>query len=63
MLIVVCNTIQVERIRRVGSLLLELAQNVENDIMQDRARSQFEQLLDFLAKLDSKASDDLDNRP
>jgi hypothetical protein len=62
MLIAVCNTIQVERIRRVGSLLLELAQNTENDIIQDRARSQFEQLLDFLAKLDSKASDDLDNR-
>jgi hypothetical protein len=55
----VCNTIQVERIRRVGSLLLELVQNAQNDIIQDRSRSQFEQLLDFLAKLDSKASDDL----
>lgn len=63
MLFAGCNTVQVERIRRVGSLLLELAQNVENDIIQDRARLQFEQLLDFLAKLDSKASDDLDNRP
>ncbi|KPI44389.1 uncharacterized protein AB675_8591 [Cyphellophora attinorum] len=52
----------VERIRRVGSLLLELAQNVENEVIRDRARSQFEQLLDFLARLDSKASDDLDNR-
>jgi hypothetical protein len=63
MLIAVCNTIQVERIRRVGSLLLELAQNVQNEIIQDRARSQFEQLLDFLAKLNSKASDDLNDRP
>jgi hypothetical protein len=63
MLIAVCNTIQVERIRRVGSLLLELVENAQNDIIQDRARSQFKQLLDYLAKLDSKASDDLDNRP
>jgi hypothetical protein len=59
MLIAVCNTIQVERIRHVGSLLLELVQTAQNDIIQDRSRSQFEQLLDFLAKLDSKASDDL----
>jgi hypothetical protein len=63
MVIAVCNTIQVERIRRVGSLLLELVENAQNDIIQDRARSQFKQLLDYLAKLDSKASDDLDIRP
>ena len=48
---------QVERIRHVASILLELVQNVENDLLKDRVRSQLEQLLDFLARLDSKASD------
>ncbi|KAH8755138.1 hypothetical protein F5882DRAFT_367736 [Hyaloscypha sp. PMI_1271] len=49
----------VERIRHVASILLELVQNVENDTLRDRVRSQLEQILDFLARLDSKASDAL----
>ncbi|PCH03905.1 Transcription factor [Penicillium occitanis (nom. inval.)] len=53
----------VERIRRVGSTLLELVHNAKNDTVQDVARSQFDQLLEFLTKLDSKASDELAGVP
>ncbi|KAH7316872.1 hypothetical protein B0I35DRAFT_264648 [Stachybotrys elegans] len=49
----------VERIRRVGAILLELVESAESNIVKDRARLQFATLLDFLAKLDSKASDEL----
>ncbi|CAI7569592.1 unnamed protein product [Penicillium crustosum] len=49
----------VERIRRVGSILLELSQNAENDTIRQRAQSQFSKLLHMLAILDSKASDEL----
>lgn len=48
---------QVERIRHVASILLELVQTVENNTLKDRVRSQLEKILDFLARLDSKASD------
>ncbi|KAH8897585.1 hypothetical protein GQ53DRAFT_884219 [Thozetella sp. PMI_491] len=53
----------VERIRRVGSTLLELIHNENNETIQNVSRSQFEQLLDLLAKLDSKASDELARGP
>ncbi|PVH90289.1 hypothetical protein DM02DRAFT_665283 [Periconia macrospinosa] len=49
----------VERIRRVGVIVLELVQNANNDIIEERVRSQFAQLLDYLARLDSRASDEL----
>ncbi|KAH7013741.1 hypothetical protein EDB80DRAFT_863663 [Ilyonectria destructans] len=49
----------VERIRRVGTILLELVHNTENKVIGKVVRSQFGQLLDLLAKLDSKASDEL----
>ncbi|KAH7174194.1 uncharacterized protein B0J16DRAFT_348273 [Fusarium flagelliforme] len=49
----------VERIRRVGTILLHLVDNAENETIERVARSQFDNLLDLLAKLDSKASDEL----
>ncbi|KAG5751170.1 hypothetical protein H9Q70_006182 [Fusarium xylarioides] len=49
----------VERIRRVGTILLHLVDNAENDTIERVARSQFDNLLDLLAQLDSKASDEL----
>ncbi|GFF57896.1 xylanolytic transcriptional activator xlnR [Aspergillus udagawae] len=49
----------IERVRRVGSILLELVHHAENETIEKIVRPQFEQLLDFLAKLDSKASDEL----
>lgn len=48
-----------ERIRRVGSILLQLAHNAINGTVKARADSIFTQLLEILAKLDSKASDEL----
>ncbi|KAF5695385.1 xylanolytic transcriptional activator xlnR [Fusarium denticulatum] len=49
----------VERIRRVGTILLHLVDNAENDTIQRVSRSQFDNLLYLLARLDSKASDEL----
>ncbi|PLB55753.1 hypothetical protein P170DRAFT_506282 [Aspergillus steynii IBT 23096] len=49
----------VERIRRVGTILLALIQNVDNDIIKKRANSYFERILDSLARLNSKASEEL----
>ncbi|KAL1911564.1 hypothetical protein Sste5344_002527 [Sporothrix stenoceras] len=48
----------VERIRRVGSILLELIHNGESKTIEMIVRNQFAQLLDLLAQLDSKASDE-----
>lgn len=45
--------------RVVGSILLELTQNVENDVVRGRASSLLSSLLDILARLDSKASEEL----
>jgi hypothetical protein len=51
---------QVDRVRNVGSILLELVHNnVGNEAISRRARSLFVQLLDILTRLDSKASDEL----
>ncbi|KAF7554683.1 hypothetical protein G7Z17_g2735 [Cylindrodendrum hubeiense] len=51
----------VERIRRIGSALLELTEAVENDRIKARSNALFKTILDFLSKLDSKASDTLSN--
>ncbi|KAF2466652.1 uncharacterized protein BDR25DRAFT_205149, partial [Lindgomyces ingoldianus] len=50
----------VERIRRVGTILLELRLTTSNDAIRKRARTYGRRLLDILAMLNSKASDDLD---
>ncbi|KAH8171628.1 C6 transcription factor [Sarocladium implicatum] len=50
----------VQRVRQVGSRMLELVENAANDVIRARARSQFRQLLDYLSKLDSKVSDELE---
>ncbi|KAF4472629.1 hypothetical protein FALBO_468 [Fusarium albosuccineum] len=49
----------VERIRRVGIILLEMAQTVSNDAIRSRVEGYFRRLLDTLAKLNSKASEEL----
>ncbi|CAK7220638.1 hypothetical protein SBRCBS47491_004256 [Sporothrix bragantina] len=49
----------VERVRCVGSILLEMIQTASNEIILGRARSCFARLMEILAKLDSKASDEL----
>ncbi|KAM6534803.1 hypothetical protein FALCPG4_004426 [Fusarium falciforme] len=49
----------VERMRRVGAILLELIQVVEDEHLQSRAKALLRRLLDTLAKLDSKACEDL----
>ncbi|KAF2005656.1 hypothetical protein P154DRAFT_423924 [Amniculicola lignicola CBS 123094] len=49
----------VERIRSVGSILLELAQTIDNETMKTRAWSYSQRLLDVLARLNSKASDEV----
>ncbi|KAH8585377.1 hypothetical protein B0O99DRAFT_696559 [Bisporella sp. PMI_857] len=50
----------VERIRRVGSILLQLVHNSINETITAQAHSIFTQLLEMLAKLDSRACDELD---
>jgi hypothetical protein len=40
--------------------MLEVVQNAGNEVIEARAQSQFRQLLDYLAKLDSKVTDELD---
>ncbi|KAH7016668.1 hypothetical protein EDB80DRAFT_634185 [Ilyonectria destructans] len=47
----------VEKIRRVGSLLLELAHSGENDVVKSQANQCAIRLIDILVRLDSKASD------
>ncbi|KAH7146197.1 hypothetical protein EDB81DRAFT_485640 [Dactylonectria macrodidyma] len=49
----------VRRLRNVGTVLLEIVHNTNNESMKTRAQSQLVQLLDVLAKLDSRASDEL----
>ncbi|KAJ6070552.1 hypothetical protein N7467_011871 [Penicillium canescens] len=46
-----------EKIRRVGSLLLELAHTAENDVVKFRAHQCAMRLINMLARLNSKASD------
>lgn len=55
--------VQVERVRRVGTILLELVHNADNKTIEGVARSLFERFLDLLAKLDSRASDELAGEP
>ncbi|KAL5330378.1 hypothetical protein ACEPPN_003905 [Leptodophora sp. 'Broadleaf-Isolate-01'] len=50
---------QVQRLRKVGSIILELVHNASNESIKSRAQSQLVQLLDVLAQLDSRASDGL----
>ncbi|KAF9870933.1 hypothetical protein CkaCkLH20_11605 [Colletotrichum karsti] len=52
----------IELMRVVGSILLELSQKVENDVIRSRASSLLSSLLDILARLDSKASEELINQ-
>ncbi|KAH9206674.1 hypothetical protein DL95DRAFT_347294 [Leptodontidium sp. 2 PMI_412] len=46
----------VQRIRRVGSVLLQILDNVTDEIIVMRAEHYFARILDILAKLDSKSS-------
>ncbi|KAL3481506.1 hypothetical protein BJX99DRAFT_218443 [Aspergillus californicus] len=52
----------VEKIRRVGSLLLELAHSAENSVVKSQATQCAMRLIDILARLNSKASDVLGQR-
>ena len=45
--------------RQVGSRLLQLVENTTNELIKARAKSQFDQLLDYLSKLDSKVTDEV----
>ncbi|KAL2784131.1 hypothetical protein BJX66DRAFT_344329 [Aspergillus keveii] len=49
----------VERLRRVGGILLEVANKAENEIIRGRANFHLQQLLDMLANLNSKSSEKL----
>jgi hypothetical protein len=53
---------KVERIRQVGTILLRVIQTADNDVIKARADSYFTRLLNILAKLNSKASDELGGR-
>lgn len=53
------NPLQVKRLRYTAGILLELVQNVANETLKDRVKSQFEQILDFLARLDPKTTNAL----
>ncbi|GAQ03691.1 hypothetical protein ALT_1012 [Aspergillus lentulus] len=49
----------VERIRHIGSAVLEITETVDDNNVKERANVLFKKLLDFLARLNSKASDEL----
>jgi hypothetical protein len=49
----------VEKIRLIGASLLAIMHRGETSPLSARARSDFNVLLDFLTRLDSKASDAL----
>ncbi|KAK1658336.1 hypothetical protein BDP55DRAFT_565437 [Colletotrichum godetiae] len=51
----------VEKLRQVGVALLEIIHNVGNEAISTRARSLFGTLLDILARLNSRISDELSN--
>jgi hypothetical protein len=53
----VCSHVQVEKIRRVGSLLLEVAHGTDHEIIKSQATQCAMRLVDVLARLDSKTSD------
>lgn len=48
-----------ERIRLIGSAILQIAQTVDDNNLKERANLLFKKLLDLLARLNSKASDEL----
>jgi hypothetical protein len=50
---------KVTKIRRVGATLLEVMHQVDTPQIASRAKLLFPLLLDVLAKLDSRASDEL----
>ncbi|KAF9875390.1 C6 transcription factor [Colletotrichum karsti] len=49
----------VEKLRQVGVALLEIMHNVGNEAISNRAKSLFSTLLDILARLNSRVSDEL----
>ncbi|KAH7371467.1 hypothetical protein BKA64DRAFT_587502 [Cadophora sp. MPI-SDFR-AT-0126] len=49
----------VQRIRLVGTILLEMIQNIKSDAVKSRMQSYFKRLLDILSRLNSKASEEL----
>lgn len=49
---------QVQRVRKVGTGLLEIIQNATDEDLKTRAQAQLRQLLETLARLDSRASDE-----
>ncbi|KAI3545313.1 hypothetical protein CABS03_04037 [Colletotrichum abscissum] len=51
----------VEKLRQVGVALLEIMHNVNNEAISTRAGSLFSTLLDILARLNSRISDELSN--
>lgn len=48
-----------EKFRQIGSALLELSQKTSNDLIRKRAKTYLSRLLNLLARLDSKAVDEL----
>jgi hypothetical protein len=53
--------LQVETIRQVCLVLLDLIQNIQSSHIHDRAKICFARLLDILARLDSRVSEKLSN--
>lgn len=50
----------VDKVRRVGTLLLELLHTSDNGTIRQQADTLFKSLLDILSRLDSKACEGLD---
>ena len=48
---------QVEKIRQVGASLLQISQTIKNERIVKRAELELPNLLNILARLDSRASD------
>ncbi|KAM0441272.1 hypothetical protein ACHAPT_000581 [Fusarium lateritium] len=53
----------VEKLRQVGVSLLEIAQQNENTAISGRAQSLLSTLIDTIARLDSRVSDELSAHP
>ena len=49
-----------DKVRRVGAILLELLHNSDNATIRTQAEVLFSALLDILSRLDSKASEGLE---
>ena len=50
---------QVEKFRSVGVILLEISHRVSDEAIAARAKALFARLLDLIARLDSRTSDNL----